>query len=153
MVTFVHTWNTLSLIFILLSVIHIRIYIYIYITYNSTTRHLKYSYISILIHIYIYIYTYTYLYIYIIMKTMCPPGYHHNAFVATHPLRYINVTYVNIYYIYYISYILHIYYILLLWFCGILALYVSWITITYNHIYICQGHGIVNAVIKNFIIF
>ena len=20
------------------------------------------------------------------MKTMCPPGYHHNGFVATHPL-------------------------------------------------------------------
>ena len=24
--------------------------------------------------------------IYIIMKTMCPPGYHHNGFVATHAL-------------------------------------------------------------------
>ena len=22
--------------------------------------------------------------IYVIMKTMCPPGYHHNGFVATH---------------------------------------------------------------------
>ena len=22
--------------------------------------------------------------IYVIMKTMCPPGYHHNDFVATH---------------------------------------------------------------------
>ena len=30
--------------------------------------------------IYIYIYTYA------IMKTMCPPGYHHNGFVATHAL-------------------------------------------------------------------
>ena len=24
--------------------------------------------------------------IYVIMKTMCPPGYHHNGFVATHVL-------------------------------------------------------------------
>ena len=24
--------------------------------------------------------------IYTIMKTMCPPGYHHNAFVVTHAL-------------------------------------------------------------------
>ena len=27
-----------------------------------------------------------YIYIYAIMKTMCPPGYHHNDFVATHAL-------------------------------------------------------------------
>ena len=26
------------------------------------------------------------IYIYAIMKTMCPPGYHHNGFVATHAL-------------------------------------------------------------------
>ena len=44
------------------------IYIYIYILY-----------------IYIYI-LYIYIYIYVIMKTMCPPGYHHNGFVATHAL-------------------------------------------------------------------
>ena len=25
-------------------------------------------------------------YIYVIMKTLCPPGYHHNGFVATHAL-------------------------------------------------------------------
>ena len=25
-----------------------------------------------------------FVYIYVIMKTMCPPGYHHNSFVATH---------------------------------------------------------------------
>ena len=25
-------------------------------------------------------------YIYVIMKTVCPPGYHHNGFVATHVL-------------------------------------------------------------------
>ena len=24
--------------------------------------------------------------IYVIIKTMCPPGYHHNGFVATHAL-------------------------------------------------------------------
>ena len=30
--------------------------------------------------VYIYI---MYIYIYAIMKTMCPPGYHHNGFVAT----------------------------------------------------------------------
>ena len=32
---------------------------------------------------------------YVIMKTMCPPGYHHNGFVATHALghmMYINRT-------------------------------------------------------------
>ena len=27
--------------------------------------------------------SYIYIYIYVIMKTMCPPGYHHNGFVAT----------------------------------------------------------------------
>ena len=27
-----------------------------------------------------------YIYIYEIMKTMCPPAYHHNGFVATHAL-------------------------------------------------------------------
>ena len=26
------------------------------------------------------------MYIYVIMKTMCPPGYHHNGLVATHAL-------------------------------------------------------------------
>ena len=31
-------------------------------------------------------YIYIYIYIYIIMKTMCPPGYHHNGIVATHEL-------------------------------------------------------------------
>ena len=25
------------------------------------------------------------------MKTMCPPGYHHNGFVATHALGHMNV--------------------------------------------------------------
>ena len=32
---------------------------------------------------YVYIYIYIYIYIYVIMKTICPPGYHHNGFVAT----------------------------------------------------------------------
>ena len=27
-----------------------------------------------------------YIYIFAIMKTMCPPGYHHNGFAATHVL-------------------------------------------------------------------
>ena len=35
---------------------------------------------------YMYIYVYIYIYIYSIMKTICPPGYHHNGFVATHAL-------------------------------------------------------------------
>ena len=33
-----------------------------------------------------------------IMKTMCPPGYHHNGFVATHALGHMMYGY--IYYIY-----------------------------------------------------
>ena len=32
--------------------------------------------------------------IYVIMKTMCRPGYHHNAFVATHALRHMMYGYV-----------------------------------------------------------
>ena len=51
-------------------------------------------------HIYLYIYIYLSLsiyniyniyitYTYVIMKTMCPPGYHHNGFVATHALGHI----------------------------------------------------------------
>ena len=43
-------------------------------------------YIYIHIYIYIYVYIYIYIYIYAIMKTMCPPGYHHHGFVATHAL-------------------------------------------------------------------
>ena len=34
-------------------------------------------------------YIYIYIYIYAIMKTMCPPGYHHNDFVATHALGHL----------------------------------------------------------------
>ena len=33
-----------------------------------------------------YIYIYIYIYIYSIMKTICPPRYYHNGFVATHAL-------------------------------------------------------------------
>ena len=29
----------------------------------------------------------------VIMKTMCPPVYHHNGFVATHALGYMTYTY------------------------------------------------------------
>ena len=42
-------------------------------------------YIYVYIYI-IYIYIYLYIYVYVIMKTMCPPGYHHNGFVTTHAL-------------------------------------------------------------------
>ena len=31
-------------------------------------------------------YIYIYMCVCVIMKTMCPPGYHHNGFVATHAL-------------------------------------------------------------------
>ena len=53
------------------------------------------------------------------MKTMCPPGYHHNGFVATHALGHMmNGTYItlilllhiHIYILYYI-YIYILYYI------------------------------------------
>ena len=30
-----------------------------------------------------------YVYIYVIMKTMCPPGYHHNGIVATHDVHHV----------------------------------------------------------------
>ena len=32
--------------------------------------------------------------IYVIMKTMCPPGYHHNGFVATHALGHMMYGYI-----------------------------------------------------------
>ena len=35
---------------------------------------------------YVCIYIYVYIYIYSIMKTICPPGYHHIGFVATYAL-------------------------------------------------------------------
>ena len=39
------------------------------------------------------IYIYIYIYIYVIMKTMCPPVYHHNGFVATHALGHMMYDY------------------------------------------------------------
>ena len=38
--------------------------------------------------IYVYIFN-----IYSVMKTICPPGYHHNGFVATHVLG--DMTYIH----------------------------------------------------------
>ena len=32
--------------------------------------------------------------IYVIMKTMCPPGYHHNSFAATHALGHMMYSYI-----------------------------------------------------------
>ena len=45
------------------------------------------------------------------MKTMCPPGYHHNGFVATHALGHMMYGYIYIYiYVYaYIYMILYCY--------------------------------------------
>ena len=50
-------------------------------------------YIYYIYNLYIYVYTgiiyihiYIYTYIYVIIKTMGPPGYHHNGFAATHAL-------------------------------------------------------------------
>ena len=34
------------------------------------------------------------------MKTMCPPGYHHNGFMATHALGHMMYGYIHITYIY-----------------------------------------------------
>ena len=41
------------------------------------------------------------------MKTMCPPGYHHNGFLATHALGHMMYGYIIciMYYIFYIHYI------------------------------------------------
>ena len=36
--------------------------------------------------IYVYVYVYVSVCIFAIMKTMCPPGYYHSGFVATHAL-------------------------------------------------------------------
>ena len=35
--------------------------------------------------------------IYAIMKTMCPPGYHHNGFVATHALGHMSTSRVHVF--------------------------------------------------------
>ena len=60
-------------------------------------------YINIFIHIVYFTFMciiciYINIYIYVIMKTMCPPGYHHNGFVATHALGHVCVyTYICVY--------------------------------------------------------
>ena len=54
--------------------------------YKRNIKSKKYIYIYIYIYVYIYVYIYIYIHVYVIMKTMCPPGYHHNGFVATHAL-------------------------------------------------------------------
>ena len=46
-----------------------------------------------------------YIYIYVIMKTMCPPGYHHNGFVATHVLGHMMYMYTHNVYVYTYTYI------------------------------------------------
>ena len=65
--------------------IYIYIYIYIYICIErERDPYIYYTYIYIYLSIHIYIYIY--IYIYAILKTMCPPGYHHNGLVATRAL-------------------------------------------------------------------
>ena len=44
--------------------------------------------------IYIYIYICIYIYTHAIMKTMCPPGYHHSGFVATRVLGHMMYGYI-----------------------------------------------------------
>ena len=44
--------------------------------------------------------------IYVIMKTMCPPGYHHNGFVATHALGHMMYSYTLIHIVHMITYIM-----------------------------------------------
>ena len=74
-----------SWLIIYISYIYIYIYSYIHCSiYNTYTLLWPIIYLSIYLSTYIYIYIYTY--ICVIMKTMCPPGYHHNRFVATHAL-------------------------------------------------------------------
>ena len=46
-----------------------------------------------------------YIYIYVIMKTMCPPSYHHNGFVATHVLGHMMYMYTHNVYVYTYTYI------------------------------------------------
>ena len=47
----------------------------------------------ILYSIYIQYIIYIYMCVCVIMKTMCPPGYHHNGFVATHALGHMMYRY------------------------------------------------------------
>ena len=86
--------------------IYIYIYLYIYIIYigysnektslkyfdvwpSSVTNHFcltLFSIKKIMIYIISYLYDIYHIYIDGIMKTMYPPGYHYNSFVATHAL-------------------------------------------------------------------
>ena len=61
----------------------------------SSYCHLPFSLFLIYIYICIFIYMCVYTYIYVIMKIMCPPGYHHNGFVATHALIVASSRYCN----------------------------------------------------------
>ena len=49
---------------------------------------------------YVYTYIHTYIYIYAIKKTMCPPSYHHNGFVATSIILLIEVVLKDYLYVY-----------------------------------------------------
>ena len=52
-----------------------------------------------------YIFIYIYIHIYEIMKTVCPSGYNHNGFVATHALGHMIHIYIYIYIYIYINFI------------------------------------------------
>ena len=61
------------------------VYIYMYIYMYIYIYMYMYMYIYIYMYMYMYIYMYICIYICIYTKriTMCPPGYHHNGFMAT----------------------------------------------------------------------
>ena len=63
---------------------------------------------NIAIFILCYIFIYIYIYIYEIVKTMCPPGYHHNGFVATHALGHMIYIYIYIWQVYIYIHIWHL---------------------------------------------
>ena len=47
-----------------------------------------YIYLSIYLSTYQFIYLSLYIYTYVVMKTVCPPDYHHSGFVAIHGLEH-----------------------------------------------------------------
>ena len=47
-------------------------------------------YIYMYIHIHVHIHIHMYIHKHVIIITICPLGYHHNGFVATHALGNIN---------------------------------------------------------------
>ena len=59
------------------------IYIYMYIYYSYIIYIMLYI-LYIYANIYIFLWIYIYFKFYFIIKTMYPPGYHHNGFEATH---------------------------------------------------------------------